>query len=113
MTPVMRFPSPDIPFTLAAPSFNRPVMEAITAMGQPRLTWLRPLAFLLWPALNWMFPIVMKKRLLDRPPPPGADPARTTNLFVIGRDNAGGRLTWKFGRLRLHWDYARENRQLI
>ena len=36
-----------------------------------------------------------------------------TNLFAIGRDNAGGRLVLRRGRLEVLWNYERENRALV
>src|SRR5439155_18801203 len=52
VTSVMRFDDGDTHFTMAAPSFNRPVMTALASMGQPSLRWARPLAPLLWPRLD-------------------------------------------------------------
>jgi cholesterol oxidase len=36
-----------------------------------------------------------------------------TNLFAIGRDNAGGRLVLRGGRLDVQWEYARDNDVLV
>jgi cholesterol oxidase len=48
-----------------------------------------------------------------RPGPNAGDPARMTNLFAIGRDNANGQMRLKRGRLDITWDFERENRPLI
>lgn len=111
VTSVMRFAD----FTLAAPTFSRPVMEALVALGQPPLRRFRPLARPLWKLVGWLLPWVFRKGLLARPPGPGTTEraARMTNLFAIGRDNANGRLRLRGGKLELDWDFAGENAGLI
>jgi cholesterol oxidase len=113
VTSVMLFPDSSTPFTMAAPTFNKSVMKALTGMGQPQVAWLRPLGFLIWPALNWLLPLAFSRGWLNRAPRNPGQPARMTNLFAIGRDNAGGKLTYKYGQLQLHWNYAAENAPLI
>ncbi len=36
-----------------------------------------------------------------------------TNLFAIGRDNAGGRVVYNGRRLDVRWRYFKENRELV
>lgn len=105
-------------FTMAAPTFNRPVMEVLASLGQPRVGWLRFLGPLLWP--RWMEPLLVgafRKGLLSRPrrrPARGAgDPGRMTNLFAIGRDDAGGRIVLSRGELDVRWRYLEGNRRLV
>lgn len=100
-------------FTLAAPTFNRSVMAVLTALGQPRAPALGPLAPLLWPLLGRFMPWALRHGLLSRAGHSSHDPARTTFLFAIGQDNAGGRLRLRRGRLDLDWNYAREHKALI
>ena len=113
VTTVMRFFDFAPSFTLAAPTFNRPVMEVLTGLGQPALSWLsgvgKPFWTDLWPALHLAF----SQGLLNRPRHNGEDPGRTTNLFAIGRDNANGHILLKHDGLDIEWDYARENQALI
>jgi cholesterol oxidase len=111
VTSVMRFDD----FTLAAPTFSRPVMEALVALGQPPLRRFRALTRPFWRALGWLLPWVFRRGLLARPAPAGTTEraARMTNLFAIGRDNANGRLRLRRGRLELDWDFAGENAALI
>ncbi|HEY2951982.1 MAG TPA: GMC family oxidoreductase [Verrucomicrobiae bacterium] len=117
VTSVMRFFDAAPEFTLAAPTFNRATMEVLAAQGQPKLDWLRPLAPLLWPLMGCLVPWAFGRGLLSqpsrRPARNVADPARMTNLFAIGRDNANGRLRLKGERLDIEWDYAGENEALI
>ena len=117
VTSVMKFCEAAPEFTLAAPSFNRATMEVLASQGQPRLGWLRPLAPLLWPWMGSLMPLAFRLGLMSRPGklpmPKAGDPARMTNLFAIGRDNANGRMLLKGDRLDIEWDYARENAALI
>lgn len=117
VTSVMRFFDQTPSFTMAAPTFNRPVMDVLASLGQPNPSWLRPSSRLLWPALERLLPWLFSRGLLSqpmkRPGPHAGDPGRMTNLFAIGQDNANGRLQLKCDRLDIHWDYARENAQLI
>jgi cholesterol oxidase len=102
---------------MAAPTFNQPVMEVLASLGQGSGRLLRPFSSLLWPMMEGLVPWAFKKGFLSRPsrlPARNAgDPARMTNLFAIGRDNAGGLIALKKGRIDITWDYERENRELI
>ena len=117
VTSVMRYFDEAPQFTVAAPSFSQPVMQVLAAMGQPDHGWLRFLSPILWhkmaPILIWAF----KKGLLSKPGkasmPNAGDPARMTNLFAIGRDNANGQIRLKNGNLDITWNYARENHELV
>jgi cholesterol oxidase len=117
VTSVMQFDQGDVHFTMAAPSFNRPVMEALASAGQPSVHLARPLAPLLWQSLSALLPLLLKTEAARKPARMfkghGTDPARMTNLFTIGRDNANGHLYLRGGELALEWDYRRENRDLI
>jgi cholesterol oxidase len=110
---VMRFFDAEPSFTMAAPTFNKPVMEVLTGLGQPDLGIFQGIGKPLWTCLGPLLNLAFSKGLLNRPMKNGADPARTTNLFAIGRDNANGRISLKGERLDIEWDYARENRALI
>lgn len=115
VTSVIKSRNAGVPFTLAAPTFNQPVMTALAALGPGHPEWVRPFAGLIWPALNWLVPLAFRLGFLNSASERG-DPAvaeRMTNLFAIGRDTAGGRLVWEKGRLDIQWDYARENARLI
>jgi len=118
VTSVMWFDEDDPAFLLAAPTFNRPVMEVLASFGQPpvgRVT--KAFAPLLWSRLPGLASFAFRRGLLSKPlrrPAPGAGPAdRMTNLFAVGQDNAGGRFVLRRGRLDIVWDYERENRELI
>lgn len=117
VTSVMRCFDAAPEFTMAAPTFNRATMAVLASMGQPRVGWLRPLAPLVWPFMGTLMPLAFRMGLLSRPsrlPARNAgDPARMTNLFAIGRDNANGRMRLKRDRLEIDWKYARENRELV
>ena len=117
VTSVMMFFDQSPSFTMAAPSFSRPVMEVLASLGQPSMGWLRPLAPLLWPRLEGIATWLAASGMLSKPlrfPAAGAgDPGRMTNLFAIGRDNGGGRIVWKNDRLDILWDYRSENAALI
>jgi cholesterol oxidase len=71
----------------------------------------------LWPRLGGVLVWAFRKGLLSHPVRfrgrNAGDPARMTNLFAIGRDNAGGRLVIRRGRLDVEWDYARDNEVLV
>jgi cholesterol oxidase len=116
VTSVIRYPDPALPFTMAAPTFNREVMEVLASLGQAQ-GGVFGLAAPMWPLLGRLLPWAFERGLLSRPsrlPARNAgDPARMTNLFAIGRDNANGRIRLEKGRLDVEWDYARENRALI
>jgi len=117
VTSVMRYTDLPTPFTVAAPTFNRGAMTVLASLGQPKVGWLRPTTFALWPALGALVPAAFARGLLSRPARFRArnagDPSRMTNLFAIGRDNANGRMRLRRGRLDITWNYARENRELI
>lgn len=117
VTSVMRFFDKLPGFTLAAPTFNRPVTEVLASLGQSNASWARPLGPLVWPKLERILPWLFEKQLmskpLKRPGPHAGPPDRMTNLFAIGQDNAGGRAFWKHGKLDIQWNYAAENADLV
>lgn len=117
VTSVIRYFESPPQFTMAAPTFSKPVMEVLASLGQPDAAKLRWLSPLLWPLLKYIVPWAFRKGLLSKPArKPGKnarDPARMTNLFAIGRDNANGLFSFRGDRLDLHWDYERENSELI
>lgn len=104
-------------FTMAAPTFNRGTMEVLASLGQPRHRLLRLAGPLVWPRLGRVLRLAFASGLAARPLPirlrSAGDPARMTNLFAIGRDNAGGVVRLRRGRLDVEWDYARENAALV
>jgi cholesterol oxidase len=116
VTSVMRCFDAAPGFTLAAPTFSRPVMEVLAALGQPSGRWLRALSPL-WSGLDSLVPFLFERGALSRPRPlpftTPSDPARVTNLFAIGRDNANGRVILRGGRLDVVWGWAAENRALV
>ena len=116
VTTVMRCFDAEPGFTLAAPTFNRPVMDVLAALGQPSGRWLRALAPV-WGQLGPLVPFLFARGLLTRPHrlpfTPASDAGRMTNLFAIGRDNANGRVTWQSGRLDVAWNWAAENAALV
>lgn len=117
VTSVIRYFDSQPGFTMAAPTFNRKVMEVLASLGQGSGRLLRPLSPLLWPLMNTLMPWAFKKGFLSHPsklPAHNAgDPARMTNLFAIGRDNANGRIVLRGDRLDIKWSYERENRELV
>jgi cholesterol oxidase len=117
VTSVISWFDRDPRFTMAAPTFDRSVMAVLTSLGQGRGRLSRPLANLLWPLFGRATPWALRLGLLSRPlrlpwrrTP---DPDRTTFLFAIGRDDAGGTLRLCRGRLDVDWAYARRNEALI
>ncbi len=105
-------------FVLATPTFNEPVMRVLASMGQaPPRPLLDRLARPLWRYVPGLLVKALRAGLLSKPfavPAKGAGPAeRMTTVFAIGRDNAGGRMVLRRGRLDIVWDYERENRALI
>lgn len=105
-------------FVLATPTFNEPVMRVLASLGQPPpRPLLDRLARPLWPKVPQLLVKVLRSGLLSKPMKlrlRGAGPAdRMTTVFAIGRDDAGGRLILRKGKLDVAWDYARENRALI
>jgi cholesterol oxidase len=117
VTSVIRYFDSAPQFTMAAPTFNQATMNVLASLGQPSLGILRCFAVLLWPMMNSLVPWIFKLGLLSRPSRLRAknagNPARMTNLFAIGRDNANGTIKLKNGRLNITWNYARENAILI
>jgi cholesterol oxidase len=103
--------------TMAAPTYNRGFQDVLTSLGQPSGRLLRPLAPALWPLLAAAIPWALRRGLLSRPlRVPFArrrDPSRTTFLFAIGRDDAGGRMHLRRGRLDVAWDYAARHGALV
>jgi len=111
---VMRFFDAEPSFTMAAPTFNKPVMEVLTGLGQPNIgSPFQGIGAPLWPLLGPALDLAFRKGLLSKPARTSADPGRTTNLFGIGRDNANGRMGLKDGKLDIEWNYAAENKALI
>lgn len=88
VTSVMRFDDEPPEFTVAAPTFNVNALAQFSANRDALLSGATDFS--------------------NDP-----DPARTTNLFAIGRDNAGGTLGWRDAELTLDWDYAGENARLV
>src|SRR3954454_13777711 len=103
-------------FTMAAPTFNHPVMRVLASLGQPSGPGMRLLAPA-WRGLPQAISAAFQTGLLSRPlaiaGPHAGDPSRMTNLFAIGQDNANGVFHHDGDRLDLEWDYAGENRDLI
>lgn len=117
VTSVMPFFDEPPEFTLAAPTFSRPVMEVLASFGQPNLGWLGFLSPILWPLFGPGVRFAFRRGLLSKPTRfrgrGSGDAAHMTNLFAIGRDNAGGVISLKRGRLDVRWAYERENTDLI
>jgi cholesterol oxidase len=116
VTSVIKFFDERPGFTMAAPTFNQPVMRVLASLGQPEGAALRLLAPA-WRALPHAIVAGFRTGLLSRPlaiPGPHAgDPSRMTNLFAIGQDNANGVLGFSDDHLDLDWAYADENQALI
>lgn len=103
-------------FTMAAPTFNQPVMRLLASLGQVEGEALRLLApgwKLLPRAIEAGFHSGLLSKPLPIPGPHAGDPARMTNLFAIGQDSATGRMHWSGNRLDIEWAYADENRALV
>lgn len=117
VTSVMKYYDAAPEFTLAAPTFNRQVMEVLAAQGQPPAGELHLLSGVVWPRLEGLLVKAFRNGLLSRPGPLPArnagHPSRMTNLFAIGRDNANGRFAYQRGKLDVTWDYEEENRALV
>jgi cholesterol oxidase len=117
VTSVIRYFERPPEFTMAAPTFNRGVMEVLASFGQPDVRWLRFLSPFLWPFLDRILIYAFRKGILSKPARfngrHAGDPAHMTNLFAIGRDNAGGVLSLRGGKLDVKWAYERENRELV
>lgn len=105
-------------FSMATPTFNKPVMEFLASMGQrePAGPLMRRLAGPSYDKVDDLLPWVMKRGLIGEPmgSAPNAGPAdRFVTVFSIGEDNAGGRLVLRDGALDLLWDYEAQNRELV
>jgi cholesterol oxidase len=92
-------------------------MEVLASLGQGEGRALRRAAPALWPRLGTVVRWALRRGLLSGPvrfpgPQAGA-PGRMTNLFAIGRDNAGGTMGLRNGRVDIAWDYERENAVLV
>jgi len=113
VTSVIRYPGV-ASFTMAAPTFAAAVMRVIAGLAEPPPNWARHLGPLLWPGLGWFITQVLRLGLW-RYFPKGSPLAvgGTTNLFAIGRDNAGGCVVLRRRHLDVVWDYARENAALV
>jgi cholesterol oxidase len=117
VTTVARFFDAAPQFTLAAPGFNEAAMRVLASFGQPGVSWLRPFGRWIWPGLNWLLPFAFERGWMSQPSRIpmrlAGNPARMTNLFAIGRDNAGGVVRWRGDQVDVEWDFARENAELI
>lgn len=118
VTSVMWHDDDALGFVLATPTFNKPVMEVLASHGQPpSRPALKRFAPILWRNLPSLMTLGFRSGLLTRPlrkPAKGSGPPeRMTTVFAIGRDNAGGRLVLRGGKLDILWDYHGENRALI
>jgi cholesterol oxidase len=102
-------------FTMAAPTFNQPTMRLLATMGQRTTRWPSWLGDLLWSQMHWLVPLICRSGLLERLASRGSPDAasRITNLFAIGRDNGGGRVLLRNGRVDISWDYSGENGALV
>lgn len=104
-------------FTMAAPTFSRPVMAVLASLGQRKAGWLRMLSPVLWPLLKYILPWAFQHGWLSRPSahpgPKAGNPSHMTNLFAIGKDNANGLMSLRRGRLDIAWKYAHENAVLV
>lgn len=117
VTSVIRYFDDNPRFTMAAPTFNQPVMEFLASLGQGK-GWLPEfLAGMIWRKLDRALYWAFKKGLMSKParfPGPNAgDPERMTNLFAIGQDNANGRIVLDKNDIDIKWNYAGENRVLV
>jgi len=103
-------------FTVVAPAYHIDAMTYLAAQGQPLAGPVR-LGAVAWRALEQAIPKVFDAGLvrgtINVPPDGMPDPARMTNVFAIGRDNANGVASFEAGRLDVKWAFARENRAMI
>jgi cholesterol oxidase len=117
VTSVIRYTDASPQFTMAAPTFSRPVMAVLASLGQGSGRAIRPAARMLWPRMGAVLRFAFRRGLLSKPVrfrgPHAGDPGRMTNLFAIGRDSAGGVVRLKRGRLDIEWEYERQNHELI
>ncbi|WP_039948567.1 GMC family oxidoreductase N-terminal domain-containing protein [Leptospira fainei] len=118
VTTVINYFPEGMEFTLAAPTFNEPVMAFLASLGLAKPGWfLRAIAPFFWKLAGRMLPLAFKSGLLSHAVakrlPGSGDPIRMTNLFAIGRDNANG-LVVRSGRdIDVKWRYSKENKLLI
>ncbi|RKH17295.1 GMC family oxidoreductase [Corallococcus sp. CA047B] len=110
---VMKFFDAAPRFTMVTATFNRPATAVLAGMGQPVLGPLGGLAAPMWPKLGPLLHKAFAKGLFNKPLMNTVDPARTSNLFAIGQDNANGRMGLKGDHLDIEWDYAGENAELV
>ncbi len=107
----------DAPFTVVAPSFNKEAMTFLAAQGQLRGFPIPLVSDAAWRTMGDAIPAVFAsgavRDTIARPPEGTPDPARMTNLFAIGRDNAGGRASFENDRVEIRWAYAKENAALV
>ncbi len=113
VTSVMRFFDEAPSFTMTAATFNEAVTRVLAGMGQPRLGRLAGVGAPAWPLLGGLLHQALQRGWLNEPLRKDAEPARSLNLFAIGRDNANGRMSLRGGQLDIAWDYAKENQALI
>jgi cholesterol oxidase len=111
VTSVMRFDDTAPEFVVAAPAFN----VATLGMLHPRLAGGAPSRWLtLGQGLGGGVPHHVMATSGGEGFTNDVDAGRSTNLFAIGRDNAGGQIVRKAdGALDIEWDYAGENRALV
>ncbi|HEU4937335.1 MAG TPA: GMC oxidoreductase [Vicinamibacterales bacterium] len=116
VTSVMKFFDTRPGFTMAAPTFNQPVMRVLASLGQPEGPAMRLLAPA-WRMLPDAISTAFRTGLLSQPlvirGPHAGDASRMTNLFAIGQDNANGVVRFDNDRLDIEWKYAEENQALI
>jgi cholesterol oxidase len=117
-------------FTVATPTYARPIMDLLVAPVLPGVP--RPLGELAWRSLDGLLGTMLgggpatwllRRRLGGgrddgaAPAAPARDPARATAVFAIGRDSSDGRLvmhgTGRRARIDVAWPYARANRLLV
>lgn len=104
-------------FTMAAPTFNQPVMEVLASFGQGK-GWLPEfLANMIWRNLEGILLWAFNTGLISKPAKISGAKAglseKMTNLFAIGRDNANGVITLEGDEIDIKWDFANENAELI
>ncbi|RKH65973.1 FAD-dependent oxidoreductase [Corallococcus llansteffanensis] len=110
---VMKFFDQAPRFTMVTATFNKPATTVLAGMGQPKLGLLGGIAAPLWTKLGPLVHTAFAKGLFNKPLSNAVDPARSSNLFAIGQDNANGRMGLKGDHLDVEWDYAGENAELV
>ncbi len=116
VTSVMKYFEIEPGFTLAAPTFNRPVMNELAYLGRRAPpTWLHLLGPILWRFMPDLLPLAFKRGWIGKSKGAhdSSDASHLTNLFAIGRDNANGTLELRRSRLDVTWNYQAENSALI